>query len=133
MEKTEFEAELRRDGFRPVFASLQPNMKETNDRHDFDARLFVLGGGSPSHATTSRRHSAPDNAVRCPPAACIPSRLVPTVWLICPAAANGGSLTREAFESDLRREGFEVIHGGQKPNFVEEMHAHSDSMCASWS
>ena len=39
---------------------------------------------------------------------------------------NGGPLTREAFESDLRREGFEVIHGGQKPNFIEEMHAHGD-------
>ena len=44
MDKTEFEAELRRDGFRPVFASLRPNMKETNHCHDFDARLFVLGG-----------------------------------------------------------------------------------------
>jgi hypothetical protein len=29
MDKTEFEAELRRDGFRPIFASLRPNMKET--------------------------------------------------------------------------------------------------------
>ena len=44
MDKTEFEAELRRDGFRPVYASLRPNMKETNHCHDFDARLFVLGG-----------------------------------------------------------------------------------------
>ena len=26
--------------------------------------------------------------------------------------------------SDLRREGFEVIHGGQKPNFTEDLHAH---------
>jgi hypothetical protein len=43
MDKTQFEAELRRDGFRPVFASLRPNMKETNHCHDFDARLFVLG------------------------------------------------------------------------------------------
>ena len=37
---------------------------------------------------------------------------------------NGGPLTREAFESDLRREGFEVIHGGQKPNCTEDLHAH---------
>ena len=36
----------------------------------------------------------------------------------------GGPLTREAFESDLRRESFEVIHGGQKPNFTEDLHAH---------
>jgi mannose-6-phosphate isomerase-like protein (cupin superfamily) len=35
---------LRRDGFRPVYASLRPNVKETNHCHDFDARLFVLGG-----------------------------------------------------------------------------------------
>jgi hypothetical protein len=39
---------------------------------------------------------------------------------------NGGALTREAFESDLCREGFEVINGGQKPNFAEELHAHGD-------
>jgi hypothetical protein len=39
---------------------------------------------------------------------------------------RNGPLTREAFESDLRREGFEVIHGGQKPNFIEEMHARGD-------
>ena len=37
---------------------------------------------------------------------------------------NGGPLSREAFESDLRREGFEVIHGGQKPEFAEDLHAH---------
>jgi hypothetical protein len=37
---------------------------------------------------------------------------------------NGGPLTREAFESDLRREGFEVVHGGQTAGFTEEIHAH---------
>jgi hypothetical protein len=37
---------------------------------------------------------------------------------------NSGPLTRDAFESDLRREGFEVIHGGQKPSFAEDLHAH---------
>ena len=37
---------------------------------------------------------------------------------------NGGPLTREAFESDLRREGFEVVHGGLKGGFAEELHAH---------
>jgi quercetin dioxygenase-like cupin family protein len=35
-----------------------------------------------------------------------------------------GPPTREAFESDLRREGFEVVHGGQKGGFAEELHAH---------
>jgi quercetin dioxygenase-like cupin family protein len=37
---------------------------------------------------------------------------------------NGGPLTREAFESDLGREGFEVVHGGQTAGFTEDMHAH---------
>lgn len=37
---------------------------------------------------------------------------------------NGTKLTREAFESDLRREGFEVVHGGHKPGQVNEPHAH---------
>jgi quercetin dioxygenase-like cupin family protein len=37
---------------------------------------------------------------------------------------NGGQLTREAFESDLRREGFEVVHGGQQGGFTEDLHAH---------
>ena len=37
---------------------------------------------------------------------------------------NGGPLTREAFESDLRREGFEVIHGGQQGGSTEDLHAH---------
>ena len=41
-----------------------------------------------------------------------------------PFRRNGGPLTREAFESDLRREGFEVVHGGQNPGFTEALHAH---------
>jgi mannose-6-phosphate isomerase-like protein (cupin superfamily) len=44
MDRLEFEADLRRDGFRVVNASLRPNTREANHCHDFDARLFVLGG-----------------------------------------------------------------------------------------
>ena len=33
-------------------------------------------------------------------------------------------MTREAFESDLRREGFEVKHGGAKGGVTEDLHAH---------
>jgi mannose-6-phosphate isomerase-like protein (cupin superfamily) len=46
------------------------------------------------------------------------------VALISGRRRNGGPLTREAFESDLRREGFEVVHGGQKGDFAEELHTH---------
>ena len=44
MDRLEFEAALRHDGFRVVNASLRPNTREANHCHDFDARLFVLGG-----------------------------------------------------------------------------------------
>ena len=44
MDRLEFEAELRRDGYSVVNASLTPNLKVANHCHDFDARLFVLGG-----------------------------------------------------------------------------------------
>ena len=127
MDKTEFEAELRRDGFRPVFASLRPNMKETNHCHDFDARLFVLGG-----EITITRDNKPETfrAGQCceVAAGCLHTEQVGPdgVAYLSGRRRNGGSLTREAFESDLRREGFEVNHGGQKPNFIEEMHAHGD-------
>jgi hypothetical protein len=42
MDKTEFEAELRRDGFRPVYASLRPNMREANHCHGI---VTVTSGG----------------------------------------------------------------------------------------
>ena len=44
MDRLEFEADLQRDGFSAVYSSLTPNMKVSNHCHDFDARLFVLGG-----------------------------------------------------------------------------------------
>jgi len=125
MDKAEFEAELRRDGFRPVFASLRPNMKETNHCHDFDARLFVLGG-----EITITRDNIPETfrAGQCceVPAGCMHTEQVGPdgVAYLSGRRRNGGSLTREAFESDLHREGFEVMHGGQPGGFAEELHAH---------
>ena len=44
MDRLEFEAQLRQDGFRVVNSSLRPNTREDNHCHDFDARLLVLGG-----------------------------------------------------------------------------------------
>jgi quercetin dioxygenase-like cupin family protein len=44
MDRLEFEAELRREGFSVVNASLTPNLRVANHCHDFDARLLVLGG-----------------------------------------------------------------------------------------
>ena len=44
MDRLEFEAELRREGYRVVNSSLKPNMADPNHCHDFDAKIFVLGG-----------------------------------------------------------------------------------------
>jgi mannose-6-phosphate isomerase-like protein (cupin superfamily) len=125
MDQHEFAAGLRRDGFRLVYASLRPNMKEANHCHDFDARLFVLGG-----EITITRDNNPETfrAGQCceVPAGCLHTEQVGPegVAYLSGRRRNGGPLTREAFESDLRREGFEVIHGGQKPNLTEDPHAH---------
>src|ERR1700684_469821 len=125
MDRLEFELAPRNDGFRVVTASLRPNMREANHCHDFDARLFVLGG-----EITITRDNNPETfrAGQCceVPAKCMHSEQVGPegVAYVSGRRRNGGPLTREAFESDLRREGFEVIHGGQKADFTEDMHAH---------
>ena len=125
MDRLEFEAELRRDGFSVVNASLKPNMKLGNHCHDFDARLFVLGG----EITITRDNTAETfRAGQCceVPAGCMHAEHVGPegVAYVSGRRRNGGSLTREAFESDLRREGFEVVHGGQQGGFTEDLHAH---------
>ena len=125
MDRLEFEAELRRDGFSVVNASLKPNMKLGNHCHDFDARLFVLGG----EITLTRDNTAETfRAGQCceVPAGCMHAEHVGPegVAYVSGRRRNGVPLTREAFESDLRREGFEVEHGGQQAGFTEDVHAH---------
>ena len=44
MDRLEFEADLRRDGYRVVNSSVKPNLVASNHSHDFDAKAFVLGG-----------------------------------------------------------------------------------------
>jgi hypothetical protein len=39
MDKAEFEAELRRDGYRVVNTSVKPNLVVPNHCHDFDAKV----------------------------------------------------------------------------------------------
>jgi quercetin dioxygenase-like cupin family protein len=125
MDRLEFEADLRRDGFSIVYASLKPNTKAPNHCHDFDARLFVLGG----EITVTRDNNAETfRAGQCceVTAGCMHAEHVGPegVAYISGRRRNGGPLTREAFESDLRREGFEVVHGGQQGGVTEDLHAH---------
>ena len=44
MDRLAFEAELRREGYSVVNASLKPNCCAPDHVHDFDAKLLVLGG-----------------------------------------------------------------------------------------
>jgi quercetin dioxygenase-like cupin family protein len=125
MDRLEFEGELRRDGYNLVYSSLKPNMAVPNHCHDFDAKLFVLGG-----EITITRDNAPETfrAGQCcmVPAGCMHAEQVGPegVAYVSGRRRNGAQLTSEAFESDLRREGFEVVHGGQKPDYSEDPHAH---------
>jgi quercetin dioxygenase-like cupin family protein len=125
VDRIEFEADLRREGYRVVNSSLKPNLMAPNHCHDFDAKAFVLGG-----EITITRDNSPTifRAGDCfeVPTGCMHAEQVGPegVALLSGRRRNGGPLTREAFESDLRREGFEVVNGGQQPDFAEELHAH---------
>ena len=124
MDRLEFEADLRREGYRVVNSSLKPNVVASNHCHDFDAKAFVLGG-----EITITRDNTPSTfrAGQCfeVPAGCPHAEHVgPEGVALLSGRRREGPLTREAFESDLRREGFEVVHGGQKAGFAEELHAH---------
>jgi quercetin dioxygenase-like cupin family protein len=125
MDRIEFEGQLRQEGYRVVNSSLKPNLVDSNHCHDFDAKLFVLGG-----EITITRDNKPETfrAGDCcaVPAGCMHAEQVGPegVAYVSGRRRNGGPLTREAFESDLRREGFEVVHGGQKAGHSAEAHAH---------
>jgi quercetin dioxygenase-like cupin family protein len=125
MGKAKFEAELRGDGYRVVNSSVKPNLVAPNHCHDFDAKAWVLGG-----EITITRDNAPVTFRKGQcfevPAGCMHAEHVGPegVALLSGRRRNGGPLTADAFESDLSREGFEIIYGGQKADFAEEMHAH---------
>jgi quercetin dioxygenase-like cupin family protein len=125
MDRLEFEAELRRDGYRIVNSSIKPNLVAPNHCHDFDAKALVLGGEITITHDNSPSTYRPGQCFEVP-AGCMHAEHVGPegVALLSGRRRNGGPLTREAFESDLRREGFDVVHGGQEPNFTEELHAH---------
>ena len=125
MDCTEFEADLRRENYRIVNASVTPNRVTPNHCHDFDAKAFVLGG----EITITRDNTpATFKAGQCfqVPAGCMHAEHVGPegVALLAGRRRNGDCLSREAFESDLRREGFDVANGGQAAGIAEELHAH---------
>ena len=125
MDRLEFEVELRREGYRVVNSSLKPNMADPNHCHDFDAKILVLGG-----ELTITRDNKPEtfragDHCEVPAGSMHAEQVGPEgVAYVAGRRRNGATLTREAFESDLRREGFDVVHGGHKPSHMGDPHAH---------
>jgi quercetin dioxygenase-like cupin family protein len=125
MDRQEFETELRREGYSVVNSSVSPNKITGNHCHDFDAKALVLGG---EITITCDNKPTTYRAGQCFMVAAgtmHAERVGPEgVAFLSGRRRNGGTLTREAFESDLRREGFEVIHGGKDAGCASEPHAH---------
>ena len=44
MNQSEFEAELRRDGYQVVYNGFKPGEVNADHSHEWDARLMILGG-----------------------------------------------------------------------------------------
>jgi mannose-6-phosphate isomerase-like protein (cupin superfamily) len=125
MDRTAFEAAARADGFSIVHSSLKPLTTAPNHCHDFDARLFVLAG----EITITRDNAA--TVFRAGECCEVPCGTMHTetvgpegVAFVSARRRAPGPLSAAAFESDLRREGFAVTYGGQKPNTVFEPHTH---------
>jgi quercetin dioxygenase-like cupin family protein len=125
MDKTAFEAQMKADGFRVVNAGIAPNTTAPNHCHDFDARLLVLGG---EITITRDNQSITYRTGECCEVPCgtmHAEHVGPEgVALLSGRRRAPGPISRDAFVSDLRREGFQVINGGQQPNFREDPHAH---------
>jgi quercetin dioxygenase-like cupin family protein len=124
MDRLAFEADLRREGYSVVNSSLKPNCAAPDHVHDFDARILVLGG----EITITRDGKA--ETFRAGQSCMVPANCThaeqvgPEGVAYVAGRRRHGKLTREAFEEDLRREGFEVINGGQKADLTEDLHAH---------
>jgi quercetin dioxygenase-like cupin family protein len=124
MDRLAFEAELRREGYSVVNSSLKPNMCLGDHVHDFDAKLLVLGGeititrdGKPETFRAGQCCAVPANSTHA-------EHVGPEGVAYIAGRRRQGPLTRASFEEDLRREGFEVINGGQKAGATEDLHAH---------
>ena len=124
MDRLEFEADLRRDGYRIVNSSVQPNLVASNHCHDFDAKAFVLGG-----EITITRDNNPvtfraDSVSRSRPAACMPSMWVRKVLPCCQADAgrrppHPGGIRKRPAPGRLRGHSRR-----QKADTAEDLHAH---------
>ena len=119
-----FVTALRIDGFRVVHASLRPNNGGSEHRHDFDVRLMVLGGqitltrdGTSETFTAGQCYEVPAGQPHAEYAG-------PEGAAFVSGRRRTGPLTPQAFESDLRREGYDIRFGGRPPHYAADPHAH---------
>jgi len=115
MDQAQFQADLRRDGYRVVNSSVTPNKVTPNHCHDFDAKVLVLGG---EITVTCDNTPITYRAGQCFAVPCgrmHAEHVGPEGVALLSGRRRNGPLTRE---------GFEVVHGGQKPGFAEDLHAH---------
>ena len=124
MDRLAFEAELRREGYRVVNSSVKPNLCVDDHVHDFDAKVMVLGGEIAitrnGKADTFRAGQWCEVPANCTHA----EKIGPEGVALLSGRRRHGPVTREGFEEDLRREGWDVRYGGQKPGHTADSHAH---------
>ncbi|MBS0639978.1 MAG: cupin domain-containing protein [Proteobacteria bacterium] len=124
MDRLAFERQLRTDGYRVVNASLKPNMVDPDHCHDFDARLFVLGGEITITRDGKAETFRPGDCCEIPAGTMHAEHVGPEGVAYVAGRRRSGPLTPQAFEADLRREGFDVRYGGQRPGYAADPHAH---------
>ena len=125
MNTAEFDTDLRSDGYRVVNTSVKPNLLSPNHCHDFDAKSLVLGGEITITCNNTPTTYRAGQCFAVPCGTMHAEHVGPEgVALLSGRRRANAPLTREAFESDLRREGFDVAHGGQKAGVAEDLHAH---------
>ena len=101
------------------------DLRVANHCHDF-RRLASRPGRRDHHHARHEPETFRTGQSSCEvPANCIHAEQVGRgVAYLSGRRRNGGPLSRECFESDLRREGWEIVHSGRKAGFTEDMHAH---------
>ena len=88
MDRAEFEASLRQEGYEVREGEIEPHGHREAHAHDFDARILVLDGSITLVFGTERVTYRPGDSCNVPPAQCTRNTLKPTVRGTWRAAAH---------------------------------------------
>ena len=89
MNQSEFEAELRRQGYQVFYGGLQAGMVNPDHTHDLDARVMVIGGEITLTRGGKAETSVSETAAPLPPAKFTPSM---SVRKASPTSPGGATL-----------------------------------------